>query len=416
MATRKPMKKFKRYDEGGEVATDEPKTRRITFNNDGTRTQSFGEQIASRQKMGGDESALKQKGLEISNKDAKPSGFLDSIKSTFGRLGEGSIDTPGTEAYNKYGAGRARAAAPVPVANQLTPRKVSIGDAEYEDDRAKKRAMERSRVMQQDISAGTDFVDRPQDEGYRPYISPRDRAIAEGEKDSDKIIENTGPRTKPIVKTPVKPVASKPTASKPPTPAASAPATPAKPAEAAASQIPGQSTKAPQGGEKIDSSETERNINAALTATGLGGAAAGVYKLKKMYDASKAAKKALLKNPRLARPGTVAGKDFLARDYEGAAKTASKGVPKKQLGYKKDTDVTDVTPKKTSYRSETDPIKREDGKAAEAYERLKKLTGSSSDMKRGGAVKKYASGGMVSSASKRADGIATKGKTNCKMR
>jgi len=197
MATKKPMKKSRRYDVGGEVATDEPMTRRITFNNDGTRTQSFGEQVASRQKMGGDESALKQKGLEVSNKDAKPSGFLDSIKSTFSRFGEGSIDTPGSEAYNKYGAGRARAAAPVPVANQLTPRKVSIGDAEYEDERAKRRAMERSRVMQQDISAGTDFVDRPQDEGYRPYVSPRDRAVAEGEKDSGKIIENTGSRTKP---------------------------------------------------------------------------------------------------------------------------------------------------------------------------------------------------------------------------
>ena len=35
--------------------------------------------------------------------------------------------------------------------------------------------------------------------------------------------------------------------------------------------------------------------------------------------------------------------------------------------------------------------------------------------KRGGAVKKYASGGMVSSASKRADGIATKGKTRGKI-
>jgi hypothetical protein len=35
--------------------------------------------------------------------------------------------------------------------------------------------------------------------------------------------------------------------------------------------------------------------------------------------------------------------------------------------------------------------------------------------KRGGAVKGYASGGSVSSASKRADGIATKGKTKCKM-
>jgi hypothetical protein len=40
-----------------------------------------------------------------------------------------------------------------------------------------------------------------------------------------------------------------------------------------------------------------------------------------------------------------------------------------------------------------------------------------SDMtyKRGGKVKKYASGGTVSAASKRADGIASKGKTRCKI-
>jgi len=39
-------------------------------------------------------------------------------------------------------------------------------------------------------------------------------------------------------------------------------------------------------------------------------------------------------------------------------------------------------------------------------------------MKRGGAVKKMAKGGMtskVSSASSRADGIASRGKTKCKM-
>jgi hypothetical protein len=36
-------------------------------------------------------------------------------------------------------------------------------------------------------------------------------------------------------------------------------------------------------------------------------------------------------------------------------------------------------------------------------------------MKKGGKVKKMASGGMASSASKRADGIATRGKTKCKM-
>jgi len=37
------------------------------------------------------------------------------------------------------------------------------------------------------------------------------------------------------------------------------------------------------------------------------------------------------------------------------------------------------------------------------------------EMKRGGKVKKMASGGMTSSASKRADGIATKGKTRGRM-
>lgn len=35
--------------------------------------------------------------------------------------------------------------------------------------------------------------------------------------------------------------------------------------------------------------------------------------------------------------------------------------------------------------------------------------------KKGGTVKKYAEGGMVGSASRRADGIATKGKTKCKI-
>jgi len=67
--------------------------------------------------------------------------------------------------------------------------------------------------------------------------------------------------------------------------------------------------------------------------------------------------------------------------------------------------------------------KADDAKAAKAYDKLKKSSFTKGDdvtdvvaKKRGGAVKKYASGGMVSSASRRADGIATKGKTNCKMR
>jgi len=51
-------------------------------------------------------------------------------------------------------------------------------------------------------------------------------------------------------------------------------------------------------------------------------------------------------------------------------------------------------------------------------ERRSREAKQASGMKRGGAVKKMASGGMtskVSSASKRADGIASRGKTRCKM-
>jgi hypothetical protein len=68
--------------------------------------------------------------------------------------------------------------------------------------------------------------------------------------------------------------------------------------------------------------------------------------------------------------------------------------------------------------------KADDAKAAKAYDKLKKssFTKKGDDditdvvaKKRGGSVKKYASGGTVSSASRRADGIATKGKTRGKM-
>ena len=333
--------KFKRYEGGGEIMGEtDPK-----------------------------EAADKEAGLRASK--GEDVGFLQ-------RLRMGNIDDPFSEAYKRFGAGRGRATS-APAAEEEAP---------------KPQVVARPPAKPNPIFAAGLEQGKRQPSG--------DASVAE---------DYSGPRTKPIVTSAEKPAASKPTAPKPtaskPTesktketdkpskypgalrgmrsdagtsPPVATHGGPRDEEKSAASKIPGQSTKAPQGGEKIDSSETERNVNAALTATGLGGAAAGAYKLKKMYDASKAAKQALLKNPRLERPGTVSGKDFLMRDYEGAAKAGSKGVPKKQLGYKKDSDVTDVTAKK-----------------------------------RGGSVSKYASGGMTSSASRRADGIATKGKTRGKV-
>ena len=90
--------------------------------------------------------------------------------------------------------------------SMLTPRKVSIGSADEEDDNLKKRAMERSRILQQEISSGSDFKGRPQDEGYRPNAgTAKERATAEGAYDLGKITESGdqgfgGPGSSRVVK------------------------------------------------------------------------------------------------------------------------------------------------------------------------------------------------------------------------
>jgi hypothetical protein len=102
----------------------------------------------------------------------------------------------------------------------------------------------------------------------------------------------------------------------------------------------------------------------------------------------------------------------LGKMFRGAKKAAEKSPYLKELG---------MEPKKLTGSGRMD---RESQKADKAYDKLKnsKFTKKGDDdvtdvtaKKRGGMVKKYASGGMVSSASKRADGIASKGKTRCKI-
>jgi hypothetical protein len=68
-------------------------------------------------------------------------------------------------------------------------------------------------------------------------------------------------------------------------------------------------------------------------------------------------------------------------------------------------------------RREEDVMKNMGVDRVEAARRLANLdkVRKSEGMKHGGDVKKYAKGGSVSSASRRADGIAKKGKTRCKM-
>lgn len=195
---KKSMKKLKRYEEGGEVTVDEPKTRRISFNPDGSRTQSFAEQIASRQQTGGDQAAFKKSGLEASNKE-KPVGFFE-------RLRMGNIDEVGSEAYNKLGAGRGRTSAPVPAPTTTTTENQPQITARIPPKPRMPSPNEESGTLQNMISSGSDIIGRPQDEGYRPNKgTAMERAMLEGAYDSDKIVENTGPRTKPIDVTSAKP-------------------------------------------------------------------------------------------------------------------------------------------------------------------------------------------------------------------
>jgi hypothetical protein len=171
-----------------------------------------------------------------------------------------------------------------------------------------------------------------------------------------------------------------------------------------ANQIPGQSAKAPQGGERVDSNEIERNINAIGAATGIGGAAGLAYKGKKMYDASKAAKAAgevaskgreAVTNPL----SWMAGPKNAGKFKEEAAE-ASKSAPGM---FSKAKDAAKEAAEKFADRFRKKPMSEAD------------TTGGAIGYKRGGKVRGYAGGGSVSSASSRGDGIATKGKTRGKI-
>ena len=188
-----------------------------------------------------------------------------------------------------------------------------------------------------------------------------------------------------------------------------------------ANQIPGQSAKAPTGGERVDSSETERNINAALTVAGVGGAGATAYKAKKMYDASQKAK--------AAAEAAGKGRDAVTNPLSWMAGPKNAGKFSGEVPAAGRESVTNPMswmggPKNADKFKEAAPSAMDRAKAAaeKFADRFRKkpldeadTTGGAIGYKRGGKVRGYASGGSVGSASRRADGIATKGKTRGKI-
>jgi hypothetical protein len=339
------MKKFKRYEGGGEV---------------------MGE-------MDPMEAAAKKRGLEMSNKEA-PVGFFE-------RLRAGNIDQPGTEAYNRFGAGRGRAAeaAPAPAA-PAAPAMPAASSRPLSDD------------MYSDYgpSAG-----RSSSETITPTRPAATKPVVPAKPTATPVppLRNTGPDRSSLINKPsLNTNYSNEGRNKP------APAAPAKPSM----DIPAMRDNA--------KAALAEDPSALMPGVGAGAAAAAAAllaktklgKLGKMFrGGNKSSGRDLVVSP---SKGPTMGK----ADDDRAASAYDK--LKKSSFVKKGDDVTDVTPK-----SKSTTMKQLGKPTSKKPLDESDTTGGAIGYKRGGKMKKYASGGMVSSASKRADGIATKGKTRCKI-
>jgi hypothetical protein len=341
---KKPMK-FKRYEGGGEV----------------------------------EESAAKQRGLDISNKE-KPVGFFERIRM-------GNIDDPSSEAYKRFGAGRGRAASAA------------------EEDRPK--PVPRPPAKPNPIFAAGEEQGKRQPSG--------DASVAE---------DYSGARTKPIVTTSEK----KPAASKP----ASKPAE-AKPKMEAVSKssydgpLRGmRSDMRPSGADKRGETDMSnykpRRSSGSSSTDGRGETDMSNYKPRRSSGSSSTDTR-----------GETDMSNYKPRRSSGSSSADTRGEtdmsnykPRRSSGSSStdtrgETDMSNYKPRRSSGSSSTDTRGETDMsnyKPRRSFDISDTLdTSETSDMsfRKGGKVKKYASGGMVSGASKRADGIATKGKTRCKI-
>lgn len=393
MATKKPMKKpvkrVRRFQEGGEAAL---------------------------------EAALKAEGLAASNKT--PMGFFE-------RLRMGNIDQEGSEAYNRLGAGRGRMerdAASELAANRMVDamnasssagntgvgaaNNVRIADAQGA------REMEEE-MYQRALRAGevVDSADRNRD--YTPIAKPAAAAqiAAILAKPSRKA---SGPTTGDFARVDRK-VPSGPTPTRAPGGAMKRGAlsneAPAVSSSAAAPAASAATTREERQA-RIDQAfkpPSDEQIQAGLEAGTLG---AG-FTLKKVADLAKNLanrKSALNDRLRLDRPGTVSGEKFVMRDYKDPSAVAK--APQKALPAPRKGDITDVTYKNMDSQSLRAAARRGD-EDAKSERFLRGLKEQGIVMKKGGRVKKMAHGGSVksavSTASKRADGIAQRGKTRGKI-
>ena len=357
-----------------------------------------------------EEAQYKAAGLAASNaENKKPSGF-------FGRLSEGNIDEKGSEAYNKYGAGYGRKLE----ADKTAQEAKAKDEANYE--RIKKFTAENNQATAKVAAAPTN-PEKNSDNSFndlesKRFASPRS-TLSPG---VTRVTENM-PTTRPVgggqVTTGDANVADY------------------------ANRFPSSTTPEKGDGGGRDTSRFKKaaaapvkavKAPAATSSNGGGGRRGGLatatpsanaygkeqqYQRAQEAETSPAAKERRKEKeksqaleasrPELDIAGGMAGASLktlakIAKNLanRGGAKTAAKRLERPDPTYtKKELELIKEVPRELSGRAKQlalpSPTKR---------------IGYDKPMEKGGMVSKYASGGAVSS---RADGIAQRGKTRCKV-
>ena len=376
----------------------------------------------------------------MSDKDRGLEASKDDKVGFFERLRMGNIDDEGSEAYRRFGAGRGKMErtpvedrTPTPVIREK-PEGVTVTPLGEEP---RNNAVIQGRPQQSGDAAMAEMYQGPRTTPVKSSstrssskTSPAAKAAAKrlglGQKVSSKEVTDAKAQLG-IGNSSAKSSAYPMTGAQPTTKTYSRSGGPSadelanyKPSakKTGADAIPGQNVK-PVVGEKIEPmSDAERNINNMMMGVGAGAGIFGLYKKgKSILNARKAAKAGAKKRAALKR-------DVEEGIDRNLASSAAKTPAKK----------TKATSKQSSYGSA-----REDAKADKAYKNLRDSDftrsprddktlnpmawmsgpkGMADNFKKGGKVNsmKMSSGGSTSPASKRADGIASRGKTRCKIR
>ena len=327
----------------------------------------------------------------MSDKDRGLEASKDEKVGFFERLRMGNIDDEGSEAYRRFGAGRGRAESvpvedrtPTPVVRESEMSSMLAAGAEA----GKRQPSGDASVaeMYQGPRTNPIVADGPKPGGRRPVSVQAEKPVASASGNPRDLEAKMTRGTRPQDPRDLEAKNSRGMKGEGP------PRTTVGRTAATPGNIPGgRGDYAPVSGEKVEKmSDAERNISNMLAATGIGGGALGaVYKGKKMLDARKAAQAGAKKRAALKRDVEEGIDRNLADEFKELASSAEKSA--------------------------------RESKTLNPNAWLAGPKNMADNFKRGGKVKskpvmkKMASGGSVTPASKRADGIATRGKTRCKI-